>query len=516
MARAGHAHSVLLVNDGAPAFRPVRQPSRREEIPVTTPSRRRAARIRPAVAAAALALAAVPALAQATSFHGQFGSVTPGGATGPDAPPGTFAEPQGIGVTAGGTLYVADGSNSRVQRFTRDGVFGGSWEVRNHGGGPGNPVDVAVDDDRAWVIEQQWGFLQRYGATGGAPASGTSAIEVGSSAGGVALDDAGHLFSTSYGLAKVRRHDRTGAAWSAAAEWGSPGTATGQLARPVGVAVSPDGQSVYVAERDTDRVQRFGRDGTPLGVIGTPGSAPGQLDDPAGVAVDPRNGDVWVADTGNGRLQRFSAAGAFEEAVAATGGPGTQAFTPRDVAVDGQGYVYTLDVTGPRIIIFADGPAPVTTPPPPPPAPASPAAPATPPPSPARPAAAPVASAPPALVVGAPRTISVAGARVEAPRTVSAAALRTAKCVNVTVRAAKPLSVLVTIYSGRRSLRLFGSATATFAKAGVRTVCVPVPARAKTFRPRDGLTLRIRSARTRVGLSVTGVATRTVPIAVAG
>jgi hypothetical protein len=47
--------------------------------------------------------------------------------------------------------------------------------------------------------------------------------------------------------------------------------------------------------------------------------------------------------------------------------------------------------------------------------------------------------------------------------------------------------VLVTIFSGRRSVRLFGQRLVVFAAAGRTSTCIPVPARARTFDVRTPL-----------------------------
>jgi hypothetical protein len=44
--------------------------------------------------------------------------------------------------------------------------------------------------------------------------------------------------------------------------------------------------------------------------------------------------------------------------------------------------------------------------------------------------------------------------------------------------------VLVTIFSGIRSRRLFGAELVTFRRPGRRIVCIPVPLRARTFNAR--------------------------------
>ena len=66
------------------------------------------------------------------------------------------------------------------------------------------------------------------------------------------------------------------------------------------------------------------------------------------------------------------------------------------------------------------------------------------------------------------------------PRRVSLRTLRRTKCVRVRVQASRPARVRVAIFSGRRSVRLFGVRTVVFTRPGKRVVCIRVPLRAVT------------------------------------
>ena len=91
---------------------------------------------------------------------------------------------------------------------------------------------------------------------------------------------------------------------------------------------------------------------------------------------------------------------------------------------------------------------------------------------------------PPDQVIENPRTIRNGPAQVVAPRGVSLVGLKRTKCVRVRVSVTAPSRVLVAIYSGRKSIRIFGQLVVRFGAPGTKVVCVRVPFRAKTFNVR--------------------------------
>ena len=62
--------------------------------------------------------------------------------------------------------------------------------------------------------------------------------------------------------------------------------------------------SVYVADMDNHRMQKFTSEGVFVGKWGTQGTGDGEFDEPRGVAVA-SDGSVYVADSDNYRVQKF-------------------------------------------------------------------------------------------------------------------------------------------------------------------------------------------------------------------
>jgi DNA-binding beta-propeller fold protein YncE len=147
---------------------------------------------------------------------------------------------------------------------------------------------------------------------------------------------------------------------------GSPGVEPGQFNTPHGLAVAPDG-TIYVADSNNHRIQRFAPDGSLLNVWGEfadanveGAAAPGgTFNEPWDVAVD-KDGFVYVADTWNHRIQKFTAEGNFLSMWAGFGGTDSLygLWGPRSIVVDSTGNVFVTDTGNKRILVFdTDGKA---------------------------------------------------------------------------------------------------------------------------------------------------------------
>ncbi|MGD9734702.1 MAG: hypothetical protein AB7V58_03700 [Solirubrobacterales bacterium] len=85
------------------------------------------------------------------------------------------------------------------------------------------------------------------------------------------------------------------------------------------------------------------------------------------------------------------------------------------------------------------------------------------------------------LVIPAPQLASAGPTSAVAPGIISLGSLATSRCVLVKVSATEPARILATIFSGKRSKRIFGQKLVVFSKPGSRRTCIPVPRNAKTI-----------------------------------
>ncbi len=135
-------------------------------------------------------------------------------------------------------------------------------------------------------------------------------------------------------------------------DFGSKGSANGQLQYPSGVAVNKKEGHFIVADQRNNRVQAFNSIGGFVHAFGSKGSSDGQFQDPWGVAVDKR-GHIIVADQLNHRIQVFDSYGGFLHAFGSEGSSQGRLTKPWGVAVNNkEDHIIVADTANHRIQVF--------------------------------------------------------------------------------------------------------------------------------------------------------------------
>ena len=134
---------------------------------------------------------------------------------------------------------------------------------------------------------------------------------------------------------------------------------SGDFERPTGVAVSKDGQRIYVVDRAHNdsanhKVVAFDAGGQRLWAIGSRGDGPAQFNVPLQATVGP-DGTLHVLDSGNFRVQSFDPNGRFLRSIGKVGSAPGKFSRPRGLAVDSEGKVYVSDAGFNNLQVFDEG-----------------------------------------------------------------------------------------------------------------------------------------------------------------
>jgi DNA-binding beta-propeller fold protein YncE len=132
-----------------------------------------------------------------------------------------------------------------------------------------------------------------------------------------------------------------------------PGGVSGKAARPIGVALLPDG-GLVASDADNDLVLRLDAQGNVIWIAGTGTRDGGSVgfNVPSALATDAA-GDVYVTDILNARVVELSPAGEFTREFGKRGDTAGFLSRPKGVAVDAEGRVFVSDGLLAAVEVFA-------------------------------------------------------------------------------------------------------------------------------------------------------------------
>jgi hypothetical protein len=241
--------------------------------------------------------------------------------------PGFFKDPQNIAVETNGNVYVSDGDNFRVQKFSSEGEFDIEWGSNGSGpvefGGSSGPQSLAVDNSgHVYVLDKYNHRVQKF------TTEGDYVTEIGDYSGGsvsdpaIAADVNGNLYIT-----------------AGYKEGGVEGI-TGYIQK---FSPLPDGSGNYSLDREWNTNQ--------LGFVCTPSD----------IAVDNNNNLLYAIGTVGAdppysfyAVQVYTLGGDFVrqwyQPILNDSG-----YAGFDVAVDDNGFLYTVDRRGNRVYQYTSG-----------------------------------------------------------------------------------------------------------------------------------------------------------------
>lgn len=237
-----------------------------------------------------------------------------------------FNNPQGIWVTPGGEVYVADTQNNRIRRVDP----------------AGNATTIAGD-----------------GTAGFADGPAMNARFFGPT--DVAVDASGNVYVADRANERIRKIDLAGTVTTLAGN-GVSGLSDGtggaaQFASPTSLTVDAAG-SIYVADHDNNAIRKITASGivTTLSGNGSPGfqdgpSSAALMNGPIGLAVHEATGVLYISDFWNHRIRALNLSSQMLSTVA---GNGIGGFRDDDVIFAQLGGTFGLWVDPGGIIYFAD------------------------------------------------------------------------------------------------------------------------------------------------------------------
>lgn len=172
-----------------------------------------------------------------------------------------LGDPRGVAIDANNNVWVVDGSSGRIFLFDRSGNLRTDW-TPSGGGSLSSPEGIAVYEDRdratfVYVSDRANNRVLKYEFTG----TSSSGLEFITSAGsqgggsnsfngpmGLAVDGCGNVWVADRVNNRIQQLDK---------DLNFKSRFTSSFDRPTGVAVSPNGNFLYVADSANDQIQKF-------------------------------------------------------------------------------------------------------------------------------------------------------------------------------------------------------------------------------------------------------------------
>ena len=224
--------------------------------------------------------------------------------------PGLFNYPRLISADPrNGDVVIADTDSNTIYKYDNGGTY--KWGIQTFNTkekfitpygvdiGPDGKIYVADSNGfKVVVLDENGNFLLEFGSKG----TGAGQFKFPR---GIDVDTDGSIWVADSSNDNVQHFSATGAYLGTLA---TKGTALGKVVQPFGV--ESDGHYIYVADTNNNRIEVWNDYLTAPGYtfatsFGTRGSGLGQLNKPQGIALGP-NGNLYIAEQNNDRVSVWS------------------------------------------------------------------------------------------------------------------------------------------------------------------------------------------------------------------
>jgi sugar lactone lactonase YvrE len=223
---------------------------------------------------------------------------------------GELMVPAKLAIDHLGNIYVTEQPNFRVQKFTNDGIFLKKIGVEQESspstspGQWGQPYGMAFDSEHNfYVADLSNSRVQKFSSDGTylekfASNSPNAGNFIGPAA--IAIDKNNNVYIAEAGNNQIKKFDVQG---NFITEWGGTGTEDGKFRYPIALCIDAN-SNVLVVDQVNGRIQIFDSSGTYITKIGSEGTADNQFKNPSGIYVG-SSGFIYVADQGNNAIKKY-------------------------------------------------------------------------------------------------------------------------------------------------------------------------------------------------------------------
>jgi DNA-binding beta-propeller fold protein YncE len=217
-----------------------------------------------------------------------------------------FFFPTGIATDTEENVYVVDTGNVRIQKFKANGEFITQWSGLNLFSDNGflGATAIAIDkNNNVYVVDSLQKRIHKFTSEGelikifGDELESEFNLPL-----GITVDNNNNLYVVDINNHNIKQFTTEG---DFIKEWGKQGHENGLFYFPSDVATDDNG-NVYISDSNNNRIQKFTSEGTFITQWGEFGTNPGQLSKPMGLTVSPDGERVYVVETVNNRIQVFN------------------------------------------------------------------------------------------------------------------------------------------------------------------------------------------------------------------